>query len=510
MASIVIHNDERAPEDKLDECSMHIDNLPDDCILSIFGHFSTKELLALTLVSKRFNSLADRSFRLRSEFHYAVIKNFPSLKVQKFGSSIKGLHFECEVNEEMLKEMCELQICPNLRALYFDRVYTETLSNSYFKEMLSQLHELNINKIRSWSYPVAARRNLKKALQCCKNLMYLNLAPAAKECIETGLAPWPAFPVSALAFGVRIITHALVALFPKTMASELAIFCNVAISSLFVASFHLPCKIHSDFISRSFTCERVSNFETFFQVKFPKLQKFRIDMSCSLSYEHFTPFLQSNTTITTLIIEGIPVDVDLSEILSLQRLEHLELSSVEDRPINSILPILNQLTKLKHLNIRLPFNETVFKTFINSIQEFKNLKELMLCYNGFKDFFGNSVIFDIQDEDLLRLRYLPNVTQFHLHTSINATFVTLPGILRLLKGCPKMIDFNITGFRQNHLPGGNILIDDDIYVKFFMTYIASHHTDNFVRVRKISGYQPATWYDIFGAYNMIDIFKTCI
>lgn len=74
----MIQYDEHMPEEELNEGTEWIEKLPDDCILMIFDHLSIKDLIALSLVSKRFHTLTDRWFRSKHG-SYMEISKFPSM-----------------------------------------------------------------------------------------------------------------------------------------------------------------------------------------------------------------------------------------------------------------------------------------------------------------------------------------------------------------------------------------------------------------------------------------------
>lgn len=115
MASNVLENVEHVQEGELDEGTATIEVLPDECILSIFEHLWRKDILALTLVTKRFNSIVDRWFCSKFSETTILIYQFPSLRLQKFGSSIISLRLSFDANEEIMEEICEQ--CPNLKKL---------------------------------------------------------------------------------------------------------------------------------------------------------------------------------------------------------------------------------------------------------------------------------------------------------------------------------------------------------------------------------------------------------
>lgn len=103
-----------------------IENLPNEILLLIFEQLSKKNLLVLSLVSKRFNRLSDREQRFRIGSRIIYITRLPSLKLQRFGSSINRLSFAYDVDEENVDQICEL--CPNFKELHCDGLSAGTFS----------------------------------------------------------------------------------------------------------------------------------------------------------------------------------------------------------------------------------------------------------------------------------------------------------------------------------------------------------------------------------------------
>lgn len=171
MTSNAINNVEHVNDDELDDGRAAIEKLPDECILSIFDHLYQKSLLALTLVSKRFNDLADRSFRIKFAKTGVYIRMYPSLKVQKFGSSLTFLDLNFDVNEQIMEEICEF--CPNLKKLRVKSITAQTFIRPFFGKMLSQIVDLDI--LKGFELESRFLNEFISALQCCKNLTTLAL-----------------------------------------------------------------------------------------------------------------------------------------------------------------------------------------------------------------------------------------------------------------------------------------------------------------------------------------------
>lgn len=96
MATNEIQNAECIAEKELyEDLTVTLDTLPDDCILSIFDHLDKPELIVLSLVSRRLRALTDRTFRYRFSKTFICINNFPSLRLQKFGSFHKIFEYSC-------------------------------------------------------------------------------------------------------------------------------------------------------------------------------------------------------------------------------------------------------------------------------------------------------------------------------------------------------------------------------------------------------------------------------
>lgn len=424
---IVGHN----PEDELDERIAMIDKLPDECLLSIFDHLNKKDLLVLSLVSKRFNGLTDRSFRFRIAKIDVTIKKLPSLKLQKFGSSISSLNlFAFDVNEEIMAEICEL--CPNLNILCVEKMSAQIFIKPFFRTTLSQLKILIIyGHLQMAGTPTPNYRNaFKSALQCCENLTRLRLG--------------------------------------------------------------------------RYEHDEPSNFEPFLQVIFPKLRHFHIGLDGISSPELFAPFLQLNTTIKSLLIEQLRLDVDLSVILTLERLERLTLNVRQSPQLSSILANLFQLNQLQYFMIVAPYTRRTFEAFFKSLKKFQNLTEIKLELGHPTD--STTDLLDIRNEDLIQLKYLPNLEMFDIDGMVS--YVTLPCILEIIKKCTKLKTFIINGFRQNFSPDESILLDEDIYEKFSQSYFEKKQKNvkaYFIKEKS----QRYKWFHIdFG--NHIDLYKRCL
>lgn len=146
MASNIIGNAGHVQDEHLDERTASIEKLPDECILSIFDYLAREDLCALTLVSKRFNGLANRSIRLLFSKREVYIGRYPSLKLQIFGSSITNLCIDLDASEEIMEEiLCKL--CPNVTTLILKSIPVGAISQPYFREILSKLVELHIEKL---------------------------------------------------------------------------------------------------------------------------------------------------------------------------------------------------------------------------------------------------------------------------------------------------------------------------------------------------------------------------
>lgn len=239
-----------------------------------------------------------------------------------------------------------------------------------------------------------------------------------------------------------------------------------------------------------------SHFEPVLKVKFPKLRRFQINLKDFLTSDIFTYFLQINSTIKSLQLQNKRDEMDLSCILKLQTLEKLILLAYDSSCLHSIIPNLFQLKKLRTLEISSAYRRDVFKTFFASFNRFQHLSSVLINLGRDDD---RGVVYDIDDQDLMHLKYFPNLTDFTMTNRGNRTFVTLPGIVKAVKHCPKLTFFYICGFRQNLSPDGITFMDEDIYESFFQIL----KQDNVKRVIQNHGY--FRWY---GICLPINIYKT--
>lgn len=174
------------PEDEPENGAVQIDKLPNECIDAILAHLSQQDLLSLTLVSKRLHSLTDRAIRLAFESDLVKVVDYPSLRLQRFGSSIKRLSLRLETSEEIVKEIGEL--CPNLQEMSFVKIFASTFSKPFFHKMLSQLHNLSIERLLDWQDMPTFQSVMKAALECCDNLTTLSLGRDA--CLSSNFQPF--------------------------------------------------------------------------------------------------------------------------------------------------------------------------------------------------------------------------------------------------------------------------------------------------------------------------------
>lgn len=173
-----------------------IEKLPDECIHSIFGCLrSSKDLLALTLVSKRFNTLANRSLRIFWGNFCHRVTRYPSLRVQKLGSSLKHLRLEFNVDENAIEEICKL--CPNLEILYIKEVSAQIFISirQFFRKTLSQLKELEIHELMAMVQTAKSRNDVISSLQYCENLSVLRLGASYYDKVKVTSCFEPFFEV---------------------------------------------------------------------------------------------------------------------------------------------------------------------------------------------------------------------------------------------------------------------------------------------------------------------------
>lgn len=143
-----------------------IENLVDDCLLSIFDYLPERDLDSLTLVSKRFNRIAKE---VRLQKGEVELQRFSWLFLKKFGSSIRSLKLNFNVYAEAIEEICKF--CPNVTALTCSALYTEAFLNPFFIQMLSQLTKLAIIRL----VPSYADCHIEGALSGCGELTKLSL-----------------------------------------------------------------------------------------------------------------------------------------------------------------------------------------------------------------------------------------------------------------------------------------------------------------------------------------------
>lgn len=423
MASNTIQNDAVIPANELNEETAPIEKLPDECLLSILDHLTDVDLIAVSLVSNRFNVLADRMFRVEFANQIIAITKLPSKKLQKFGSSIRGLRFEFDVNEEIVEEVCEL--CPNLKRVYFQGVVAETFTKSFVREMFPQLDVLQIERLIDIPDTSNFRRDIEATLQCCTHLYDLSLVSTT-------------------------------------------------------------------------TPGQTSNIAPFLQVVFPKLHRFKITLNNDLSTVFLLNFLRSNKTIEILSIKTNQPDIDLSGIWELKQLDGLSLMFGEDATIPSINPNAFQLHELSSLKICSAYSRDNFKAFFESLKYFQNLSKLRLKLHNNLD---SSI--DIRNQDLMQLKYLPNLTSFDMSTGLSYGNVTLLGILEFLKCCPKLTEFQICGFQRTFSADGSMFVDDNAYGKFCEGYF---NKVGRIRTRTCN----CKWYTYCSAFNLIHILKRCL
>lgn len=424
MAPKVNQNTWHGPEDGFLDRTATMDKLPDDCILNVFDYLPRRDLLALKLVSKRFNSLTDRAFRSRIGQDLVKIKRLPSLKLQRYGSSIKAIRVQCDATDEIVAEICRL--CPNLKELHFRRVFAETLSRPFLRQTLSRLRCLHIAKLANMPESPKLRSEFRAALECCLNLECLMLPGIGKH---------------------------------------------------------------------------ISNFDTLFQVVFPKLRHFTVNLDRSSANESFMGFLQANTSIDSLRVQNNRSEIDLSGMLQMKQLQILNLFSIETVNFQTTIPNLFQLQRLQSLRLYCVYKSDIFKSFFDSLHIFPSLKEIKIVWSA-----AHEEVIDINDQDLAKLKFLPNLETFNMDTycSCSYTNVTLPGILDALKHCPALVTFSVSGFRQNYVPGIGILVDEEIYEKFWKTYKRIHKTIPQSEYR----IDHCIWFSLGIIPNMIDLFDS--
>lgn len=422
--NVIQHAEQPIPGEHLAEETTPIDKLPDECILVIFGLLSREELIPLTLVSKRFKKLTDKSYRAKWANTHVAIRKWPSLKLELFGESIKSLGLLFMLDEDVMEDICVL--CPNIRELYLLGLSAVTFSKLFFHKVLSQLRELHIERLIDIPDTPKFRKDLKAALQCCENLKCLRLAPHSKT--------------------------------------------------------------------------KKSNFEMFFKVFYPKLNRFEINVDNSEKNELFGRFLQTNSRLKSLSLKNNRTATDMSPILELQKLEELILISYgEPDLLAPVVSNLYHLSDLPHLELELRYKKDVFETFFKSLRRFQNLREIIIYVLG-----TDGQRLDIDDHDLMQLKYLPNLTVFKLFTLQNCTNITLPGALRVLKYTPNLSVFRLSGFRQKLDRDERTLMDDGVYEKFRNAYLEKENQSV-----EIYSTGDSKWYRI-GTKNWLDLLKRCL
>lgn len=158
---------------EMEEEAASIDALNEDCILMIFDHLPEDDILALTLVSKRFNETANRTFGLRIANRRITIQQLPSLTLDRFGHCIQTLKINFDADEQTVKDVCVL--CPNLKKLTFDGVFMAALSQPCFRQTLPRLEEFTVKKLLLRESEVVSFTSAEEALRLCANLKRLTL-----------------------------------------------------------------------------------------------------------------------------------------------------------------------------------------------------------------------------------------------------------------------------------------------------------------------------------------------
>lgn len=211
-----------------------------------------------------------------------------------------------------------------------------------------------------------------------------------------------------------------------------------------------------------------------------------------------------------LSIRNYRSDLVFSGILKLQQLEGLRLRG--QRRFQSNIPRLSQLNNLRSLDLYLPNNRHIFGSFFASLKNFQKLTKLELYWPF--SWRTSARRIDIEDSHLMELKHLPLLTELTIDTAgmryMRYTNITLPGILNVLKNCPKLKRFQISGFRQNYAPDESFLYDADIYKKFVKILNeeeCKHRWKKFIDMREMGSFK---WYKLHDWYNMINVFKRCL
>lgn len=206
-------------------------------------------------------------------------------------------------------------------------------------------------------------------------------------------------------------------------------------------------------------------YEAFFNVIFPNLRRFSIYCNQPGCNANLMKFLESNKNLRSLkLVTGR--DVGISGILGLQLGELVLNCLYNSLPIMcSAIPNLFQLYNLRYLNLTIPPKRDIFGPFHESLGNFKLLKSLIFnaileertrgCYLDLEfppsDFFG--------DKDLRWINGIRNLQFFQIEINPRHIDITLPGILEVIRNCPKLNHFGVNAFRRD------ALVYEEIYDK---------------------------------------------
>jgi len=198
----------------------------------------------------------------------------------------------------------------------------------------------------------------------------------------------------------------------------------------------------------------------------------------------------------------------------MHHLQALSLESYFTPNIHSIIPSVCQLNQLQRLRLQTLFERDTFDAFLNSMEQLQNLREIDITWPWVVNSEDLDDIYKLayfRDEDLKRFKCLKNLEKFKLYGPY--CHITLPGILEVLRDCPKWTVLWIEGFRQNiSSDDGITVIDDDIYEKFRQAYYEKERED--VTIRSNASFEIPNkfkykWYSL-GIANYIDLFKKCL